>query len=463
MPWTVEASARAQREQHADRAEARSRRRSPITSDEQRRRARRPAISAPKISPSTRKYSDLERPRATPAASSRPSTSATRGMGEATRRSKKPPSISSARRDPGADAAEQQRLRDRGGELEVEEAVDAREARQLASSRCRPPTLTARNSVGKMTSGARNCGRRRALRSARRASATTAGRITPRLGARARPRPRPAAAGLGRALEVRGRSSRRRRRRASAARARARRPRSRRRRARGRPARRPRAPRGSAIDRWQPSRRRAVVAEARDDLARAREVAASSASAMSRCGTPTSRLQRRRACPRRRSCRAAMIPTRSASWSASSRYCVVRKTVVPSSLRRRTSSHSVRRLTRVQAGGRLVEEEDLGLVDERHREVEAAAHAAGVRADAAVGRAWSRPTRPMRSAPRSRTVRGGDAVQRRLQLHELAAGHEQVERGLLQRDADAAAHLARLRGDVEAGDARARRRSGAAA
>ena len=41
---------------------------------------------------------------------------------------------------------------------------------------------------------------------------------------------------------------------------------------------------------------------------------------------------------------AAMIPTRSASCSASSRYCVVRKTVVPSSLSARTSRHSAARL-----------------------------------------------------------------------------------------------------------------------
>ncbi len=41
----------------------------------------------------------------------------------------------------------------------------------------------------------------------------------------------------------------------------------------------------------------------------------------------------------------AMIPTRSASWSASSRYWVVRKTVVPSSLSAETSSQIALRLT----------------------------------------------------------------------------------------------------------------------
>jgi hypothetical protein len=46
----------------------------------------------------------------------------------------------------------------------------------------------------------------------------------------------------------------------------------------------------------------------------------------------------------------SMIPTRSASWSASSRYWVVRKTVVPSSLSARTSFQIAARL----AGSRPV-------------------------------------------------------------------------------------------------------------
>ena len=40
-----------------------------------------------------------------------------------------------------------------------------------------------------------------------------------------------------------------------------------------------------------------------------------------------------------------MIPTRSASWSASSRYWVVRKTVFPSAFSLRTSSQIALRLT----------------------------------------------------------------------------------------------------------------------
>ena len=80
----------------------------------------------------------------------------------------------------------------------------------------------------------------------------------------------------------------------------------------------------------------------------------------------------------------SMIPTRSASWSASSRYWVVRKTVVPSSLQRAHLLPDRLAADRVEAGGRLVEEEHARLVDERHREVEAAPHAARVGADAAV-------------------------------------------------------------------------------
>ena len=94
----------------------------------------------------------------------------------------------------------------------------------------------------------------------------------------------------------------------------------------------------------------------------------------------------------------SMIPTRSASASASSRYCVVRKTVTPSSrASRATSTQSALRLCEVEAGRRLVEEEDRRPVREREREVEPALHAAGVAADLAVGRAAS--ARRARAAP----------------------------------------------------------------
>ena len=53
---------------------------------------------------------------------------------------------------------------------------------------------------------------------------------------------------------------------------------------------------------------------------------------------------------------------------------------------RATSSHSAAAALRVEAGGRLVEEQDPRRVDEREREVQPALHAARVAADAAVGR-----------------------------------------------------------------------------
>ena len=101
-----------------------------------------------------------------------------------------------------------------------------------------------------------------------------------------------------------------------------------------------------------------------------------------------------------------MIPTRSASWSASSRYWVVRKTVVPSLVQLadllpdRLAAHGV------EAGGRLVEEQHLGLVDERRGQVEPAPHAARIGADATVG-GRSSPTRSSsQSARRSPSARG---------------------------------------------------------
>ena len=108
----------------------------------------------------------------------------------------------------------------------------------------------------------------------------------------------------------------------------------------------------------------------------------------------------------------SMIATRPHSWSASSRYWVVRKTVVPAALIRRTSSQMVMPAGRVEAGRRLVEEQHRRLVDQRGGQVEASLHAARVALDRAVGRvvqpdqgrAVRRPGRPATAPGTARTA-----------------------------------------------------------
>ena len=108
---------------------------------------------------------------------------------------------------------------------------------------------------------------------------------------------------------------------------------------------------------------------------------------------------------------------------------------------------------RVEAGGRLVEEEDSRLVDERGRQVEPAAHPARVGADAPIGRVVD--VNPVEQRVGALLALGArKSVQGRLKPDELAAGHERVERRLLERDADRLADLARLGDDVVARDLR---------
>ena len=111
---------------------------------------------------------------------------------------------------------------------------------------------------------------------------------------------------------------------------------------------------------------------------------------------------------------------------------------------------------RVEAGRRLVEEDDLRAVHERGGEVEAALHAAGVRLHAAVGGVLEVDDLEQAADALLRLARG-HAVEPRLQRQQLAAGLEVVEPRLLQRDADAAADGGGLTGDIEAGDLRAAR------
>ena len=116
----------------------------------------------------------------------------------------------------------------------------------------------------------------------------------------------------------------------------------------------------------------------------------------------------------------------------------------------------------VEAGRRLVEEQQPRAVHEREAEVEPALHPARVAAHLAVGRV-GQPDALEQLAAAPFALGLAEPVQRALQAHVLAAGQERVERRLLQRGADRAPHLGALAHDVEARHARARRRSAAAA
>jgi hypothetical protein len=109
----------------------------------------------------------------------------------------------------------------------------------------------------------------------------------------------------------------------------------------------------------------------------------------------------------------------------------------------------------VQAGRRLVEEEDPRPVHERQRQVQPPLHPAGVAADLAVRRvAQAHALDQLVAAPAPLALR--HALQRGLQLHVLAPGQQRVQGRLLQRGADRRAH-----GGSRAHDVVARHASGA--
>ena len=105
----------------------------------------------------------------------------------------------------------------------------------------------------------------------------------------------------------------------------------------------------------------------------------------------------------------------------------------------------------VEAGGRLVEEEDARAVGEGEGEVEPAFHPARVAADLAVGRVGE-PDPLQQLAAALGALGLAEAVQGGLQAHVLAAGQQRVEGGLLQGGADRRAHLRPFGDDVVAGD-----------
>ena len=127
----------------------------------------------------------------------------------------------------------------------------------------------------------------------------------------------------------------------------------------------------------------------------------------------------------------------SARRSASSRYCVVRMIVVPSRTRSREHVPQVVAAARVEAGGRLVEEQHLGAADEAGGEVEPAAHAAGEGLHQPVGGVGEvEPLEQLVGALARRRLR---QVVQPADHHEVEPGaHQAVDGGLLGGDADAA-------------------------
>jgi hypothetical protein len=133
----------------------------------------------------------------------------------------------------------------------------------------------------------------------------------------------------------------------------------------------------------------------------------------------------------------SMIAIRSASTSASSRYCVVRKTVTPSSRARcETSLHMSARLEGSRPVVGSSRKRIRGLCTSASARSRPALHAARVAADLAVGRVGRADALEQRVAARRRSA-FGHALQRRSGSFMWSRpGQQRVQRGLLQRGAD---------------------------
>ena len=107
----------------------------------------------------------------------------------------------------------------------------------------------------------------------------------------------------------------------------------------------------------------------------------------------------------------------------------------------------------VEAGGRLVEEEDTGPVQQREGQVEPPLHAARVAADLAVGRIGEADALDQ-LVPAPGPVGLGHPVERALEAHVIAGREVRVEGRLLQRGADRVPDGGALLDDVVAGDPR---------
>ena len=146
----------------------------------------------------------------------------------------------------------------------------------------------------------------------------------------------------------------------------------------------------------------------------------------------------------------SMTQTRSASRSASSRYCVVSSSVVPPATRSGDDLPEGEPARRVEAGGGLVEEQHSRLGQQARRQVKAAAHPAGVAAHRPAGRRVQAEGDEQvgRPVPRLPPAKPGQPAE-----HDEvgAAGQALVHRGVLAGQADAAAHRRAVGDHVVAG------------
>ena len=164
---------------------------------------------------------------------------------------------------------------------------------------------------------------------------------------------------------------------------------------------------------------------------------------------------------------AAILPwsttaIRCASRSASSRYCVVSRTVVPSRRSSSTVFHSSWRVRGIEARGRLVEQHHGRAAGQARAEVEPAPHAAGVGGDAAVG-GLGQPEALEHVGGAGLGLAHRQPVEPPDHLEVLAPGELLVDGGELAREPDPAADRQRLGDDVVAEDRSRARRSARAA
>ena len=137
----------------------------------------------------------------------------------------------------------------------------------------------------------------------------------------------------------------------------------------------------------------------------------------------------------------------SARWSASSRYCVVSSSVGALADAPAQELPELEPRARVEAGGRLVEEQHARLADQAGAEVEPAAHAAGVAADETVGRVAE--AEPLQRVGRTAARLGpAETVQQPDDLEVLAARELVVDGRELAGQPDQLTHLLGVADDV---------------